>query len=232
MCLLAVAFVCNLLWDSTRLDLATALPFGGPDGFPLRDAWYLTAGLHTGGLIASWAVASALCIGVWFPCGPLARLDAARRLQLAITPMLAVLAVSALKAISATSCPWDLTVFGGVARLVSHWTAAGGGDGGPGHCFPAGHASAGFMFIGGYFVFREEAPRIARAWLLSALTAGFVLGGAQQLRGAHFMSHTLWTAWICACVAWAVEIVFAGLRAAAMTPDPLAVRREATSAID
>jgi membrane-associated PAP2 superfamily phosphatase len=138
---------------------------------------------------------------------PAGRLDAARRLQLAITPMLAVLAVSALKAISATSCPWDLTVFGGVARLVSHWTAAGGGDGGPGHCFPAGHASAGFMFIGGYFVFASDAPRIARAWLLSALTAGFVLGGAQQLRGAHFMSHTLWTAWICACVAWAVEIV-------------------------
>ena len=232
MCLLAVALVGNLLWDSTRLDLAMALPLGGPDGFPLRNAWYLTAGLHTGGLIVSWAVTSALCIGVWFPRGPLARLDTAQRLQLAITPMLAVLVVSALKAISATSCPWHLTVFGGVARLVSHWTAVGGGDGGPGHCFPAGHASAGFMFIGGYFVFREHDPRIARVWLLSALIAGLVLGGGQQLRGAHFMSHTLWTGWICGCVGWTVEVAAALLRRAATTPNPMAVRREATSAID
>jgi membrane-associated PAP2 superfamily phosphatase len=32
------------------------------------------------------------------------------------------------------------------------------------------------------------------------LVTGFVAGATQQLRGAHFMSHTLWTAWIC----WAV----------------------------
>jgi len=229
---LAAALVGIVLWDSSRLDLALALPFGGPDGFPLRNAWYLTTGLHTGGLIASWGVVSALCVGVWFPRGPLARLDAAQRLRLAITPMLAVLTVSSLKTISTTSCPWDLTMFGGVASLVSHWTLAGGGDGGPGRCFPAGHASAGFMFIGGYFVFREHDPRIARVWLLSALIAGLVLGGGQQLRGAHFMSHTLWTGWICGCVGWTVEVAAALLRRAATTPNPMAVRREATSAID
>jgi len=39
----------------------------------------------------------------------------------------------------------------------------------------------------------------------AALAAGLVLGLAQQARGAHFMSHTLWSGWVCWCVAWAVD---------------------------
>lgn len=29
------------------------------------------------------------------------------------------------------------------------------------------------------------------------LTLGLVFGIGQQLRGAHFLSHDLWTAWLC-----------------------------------
>jgi membrane-associated PAP2 superfamily phosphatase len=29
---------------------------------------------------------------------------------------------------------------------------------------------------------------------------------AQQWRGAHFTSHTLWTAWVCWVVAWLVDM--------------------------
>ena len=57
--------------------------------------------------------------------------------------------------------------------------------------------------MGGYFVLRDRAPRAARIWLAAALAAGLVLGVSQQMRGAHFMSHTLWTAWLCWTVAWA-----------------------------
>lgn len=71
---------------------------------------------------------------------------------------------------------------------VPHWSAVA--DGGGGHCFPAGHASAGFAFIGGYFVIPERRPRTARIWLQDSLASGLLLGLAQQLRGAHFMSHT------------------------------------------
>ena len=45
-----------------------------------------------------------------------------------------------LKARSLTSCPWDLIEFGGKAQYVSHWLR-GVTDGGPGRCFPSGHAS-------------------------------------------------------------------------------------------
>jgi membrane-associated PAP2 superfamily phosphatase len=32
-----------------------------------------------------------------------------------------------------------------------------------------------------------------------------VFGVVQQMRGAHYMSHTLWTAWICWTVTFAID---------------------------
>src|SRR5204862_495407 len=92
---------------------------------------------------------------------------------------------------------------------VPHWSTTS--DGGPGHCFPDGHASSGFAFLGGFFAFRRETPRLARCWLAAAMAAGLVLGIGQQLRGAHFMSHTLWSGWLCWVVALLATLVIAGL---------------------
>ncbi len=78
-------------------------------------------------------------------------------------------------------------------------------DGGPGGCFPAGHASAAFAYAGGWFAWRRAAPALARRWLFGALAAGLLLGVAQQMRGAHYMSHTLWTAWICWTAGFAID---------------------------
>lgn len=203
--LIVAAFIVCLAWDLAALDLPLARTMGGARGFPLREAWPLAGLLHEGGRYGAWAFALGLCFGVWWPHGALARLDLARRLQLALTPLVLVMVLSLLKAMSPTSCPWDLQEFGGAAHFVSHWTLASGGDGGSGHCFPAGHAASGFAFLGGYFAFRHDAPAIARRWLAAALFAGFTFGIAQQLRGAHFMSHTLWTAWLCAALAWALD---------------------------
>jgi membrane-associated PAP2 superfamily phosphatase len=129
-----------------------------------------------------------------------------RRAQLALTTLISLLVVSTLKLHSLTSCPWELHEFGGTVAYVSHW-AWGLHDGGSGGCFPAGHASAGFAFIGGFFAFRHTLPRTAQHWLTGALLAGLVLGVAQQVRGAHFMSHTLWTAWLCWASAALVDSV-------------------------
>jgi membrane-associated PAP2 superfamily phosphatase len=107
-----------------------------------------------------------------------------------------LLLVPALKRVSDTSCPWDLQAFGGVANYVLHWQF-GVADGGPGRCFPSGHALAAFAFISGWFALRSHAPRAARMWLLGVLAFGALFGGAQLLRGAHYPSHTLWSAWIC-----------------------------------
>lgn len=65
-----------------------------------------------------------------------------------------------------------------------------------GHCFPGGHASTGFALITGFFVYRLSQHRRALTFLYAGLTIGFILGWGQMMRGEHFLSHNLWTAWI------------------------------------
>jgi len=205
--LTAAAALGLLAWDVSGLDLVMANWFGGSGGFPLRDHWLLTGVLHDGAKRLAWGLALGLCLGVWWPMGVLADLPFKRRLQLAATTLVAVLVIGSLKTLSTASCPWSLSEFGGVAHYTPHWMHLLAPDGGSGGCFPAGHAASGFAFVGGYFAFGHTAPRVARRWLAASMGAGLVLGLAQQMRGAHFSSHTLWTAWLCWCVAWVMDAV-------------------------
>lgn len=200
-----------LAWDALGLDRALAHAFGSASGFPMRDQWFFVQVLHEGARRLGWLLVLFLAVGVWWPTAILRRIDLGERLQWALSTLLALGLVSVLKNLSSTSCPWDLAEFGGVARYASHW-ALGVVDGGGGHCFPAGHASAGFAFLGGYFALRRRQPHAARWWLAGALAAGLLLGGAQQVRGAHFMSHTLWTGWLCWTSAWLCDGVAGALR--------------------
>ncbi|KQP18011.1 phosphatase PAP2 family protein [Pseudorhodoferax sp. Leaf267] len=194
-------------WDLSGLDLTLAHAAGTAAGFALREHWLLTTVLHQGGRAIAWALALALVLAVWWPVGALQRLSYARRLQLAVTPMVITALVGLLKSQSGTSCPWSLAEFGGITPYQSHWLDFLASGGARGHCFPAGHAMAGFCFVGGYWVFRDQEPRLARIWLAAALGAGLLLGVGQQLRGAHFMSHTLWSGWIACAAALAVDTV-------------------------
>ncbi len=197
-----------LLWDLSGLDLALARLSGGAGGFGLRDDWLLTHIFHTGGRYLAWLLVLGICLAVAWPPDLLRRLPPRRRLQLAVSALVAWLLITLLKSAGHTSCPWDLHQFGGVATFASHWTSWRTGDGGAGHCFPAGHATTGFAFVGGWFALREDRPRLARNWLLGAIAAGLLLGIAQQLRGAHFMSHTLWTGWLCWITGWLTDRLF------------------------
>ena len=202
-----IALLLLLAWDALALDLPLARLSGSLNGFPLRETWLLSVVLHEDARRLSWVVMIALILAIWWPVGVLRRLSRGERAGMVLGTLLALLAVSALKSISRTSCPWDLTEFGGVAHYVTHW-AFGKLDGGGGRCFPAGHASAGFAFVAGYFWLQNKAPGSARAWLFIVMAIGFILGIAQQLRGAHYMSHTLWAAWVCwttAALAWGVQ---------------------------
>jgi membrane-associated PAP2 superfamily phosphatase len=208
-----------LVWDAAGLDLPLARLAAGARGFALRDHWLLTSVLHDAGRYLAWLVVAWLLIGCWHPSGILRRLPLAARVQWLATALLCLLAINLLKYSSLTSCPWDLSEFGGAGVHLSHWVW-GSSDGGPGHCFPAGHAVSGFAFMGGYFAARDVSQRLAWQLLLAAAGAGLVLGIGQQLRGAHFMSHTLWTGWICWALALGVQTLVAALGAPA--PAPLA----------
>lgn len=204
-----------LLWDFSGLDVWLAYRLGGAESFSLRDTWWLKTVFHEGGRWAAWTVECFLCLFVTWPIGPLRQLPFERRLQLALSALVATSLVAALKSVNLTSCPWDLQIFGGIARYQSHWTGWQLSDGGAGHCFPAGHASAGFGFVGGWFALRRENRSLAVTWLSAALFFGLVLGLAQQLRGAHFMSHTLWTAWTCWMAGWVMDLGFTKYQARA-----------------
>lgn len=199
--------LCLLAWDAAGQDRLLAHAFGSAEGFPLREHWFFVQVMHEAPRRLAWLLVLVLLAALWRPLGPLRQLHSAERWQLAAATLLSLLVVNLLKYNSTTSCPWDLAEFGGVARYASHW-ALGMLDGGGGKCFPAGHASAGFAFIGGYFALRHRHARAARIWLACALLAGLALGGAQQVRGAHYLSHTLWTGWLCWTTGWLCDLAF------------------------
>lgn len=190
-----------LLWDLSGLDLAVSAGFGSPQGFALRDAWWTRDLLHEGGRRLSMAVLAIVLIDCWRPLtrGP----DRRTRLAWLGATLASLLVVPGIKRVSATSCPWDLSLFGGMARYVSHWQI-GIGDGGGGHCFPSGHAVSAFAFFSLYFLWRDHRPQLARRLLVAVLLVGSLYGLAQLARGAHYPSHVLWSAWLCwtLCLAW------------------------------
>jgi membrane-associated PAP2 superfamily phosphatase len=208
-----VLLVLLLWWEASGLDLTLARGYGDAHGFALRQHWLVRDVLHDGGRLLSGVALGALL--AWSALGDARAM--ARRLRWAwsASVVLCLLAVPALKRLSSTSCPWDLDEFGGVADYVPHWMLALA-DGGPGHCFPSGHAVAAFAFLPLYFQWRHHAPRRALALLIAIVGVGALFGWAQLARGAHFASHTLWSAWLC----WIVGTVAA--RMLDEHPEPLA----------
>jgi membrane-associated PAP2 superfamily phosphatase len=197
------------IWDASDLDLIIANVSGDAHGFLLRDHWLFAHLLHHALRISAWVFSVVLCVMAIWPVGPWSRLSLLRRIQAPATALVATALVAVLKSLSGTCCPWDLSIYGGVAQHLSHWYGWMVEDGGRGHCFPAAHATSGFAFIGGYFALRSDMPHLARRWLLGAMIIGLVAGISQQLRGAHFASHTLWTAWLCWMVARLMDPLFA-----------------------
>jgi membrane-associated PAP2 superfamily phosphatase len=202
----------TLAWDASGADLRVMAWLGSPQGFALRDHWWLGAVLHDGARqVALLIYLGVLVMAVW-PMGRVRHLSGLQRLEIVTGITLSLLLINLVKRTSLTSCPWDLQAFGGTATYVSHW-AWGVADGGSGFCFPGGHASSALAFLA------LSLPGLAsqhphwqrRAWVLTGLIviAGLVLGGVQTLRGAHYPSHTAWTALLCAAAAWANHGLFA-----------------------
>lgn len=209
-----------IFWDALQLDVPLARWFGSARGFAWQHHWLLSDVLHDGARNLGWLLVFLLVLAIRWPVGPLKRVTRSERVRLVLGILLALLVVAGIKQSSLSSCPSDLLEFGGSADYVSHWLW-GVSDGGGGHCFPAGHASTGFAFIAGYFCLHDKAPKQARLWLGAALLVGFALGLVQQIRGAHYMSHVLWSAWFCWTSAGASHAVseYFALRRLAPEPD-------------
>lgn len=228
------ALCLTLGWEALGADLSVMRSIGNPQGFPLHHTWLMATLLHEDlrwlafllyGLVWLWVAWPARWSRANF--SPL-QLPRRQRVWVGVMVTLCLLAINLIKRGSTTSCPWSLSEFGGVAAYVPHWQLWLT-DGGPGQCFPAGHASAALAFVGLVLPWLEPvgaertfaAPTTAWRWLLVIVTTGVFLGAAQTLRGAHYPSHTMWTLLICwglSLALWRLAQPWLGERAASPAP--------------
>jgi membrane-associated PAP2 superfamily phosphatase len=197
----AMALSATLLWDATPFDRWVMQALSGPHGFelmhhPILENWFHTRMRQLSLLILAglWGLA------VWPKS--LWRRPLPERLLLVGLVTLNVVAINVLKQGSATSCPWDVGLWGGNANYVSHWNWIRG-DGGPGRCFPGGHVLSALAFMplvmAAWWPINHTTYSKFRAQMYTVLVGGGTLlaGVTQTVRGAHYPSHTAWSAVIC-----------------------------------
>lgn len=198
--------------DQTLADLYFDVGIGD---FPWRKSWFASSFMHVwvkfaivgGGVIL-------LCFTLLDMMHPIEKVTPLLRLQLrsvVLTMVLAPLAVAVLKQGSNIHCPWSLMRYGGTEPLLrlldwvpTHWEA--------GRCFPAGQASTGTWLAALAAFWLPNKPRRAFGVFLAGMTAGLALGWVQQMRGAHFLTHTLATLWLTSAVLLLVLVVLPRLR--------------------
>lgn len=110
------------------------------------------------------------------------------------------LLVALLKDVTHVNCPWSVDRYGGGIPYLTTWREVLL-HGRSGRCFPSGHAGSGYALVASYFYCRRFAPRWRWLALGAALALGIAFGAAQQLRGAHYLSHDVWALAICWFVA-------------------------------
>ncbi len=195
--------------EHSTLDLWLADQWYAWEGgqWALRNHWFTYDVLHHHGkqfiILLGVGVLGALVAGLrWQRVRPVRR-----PLLYLFTCMAALPALIAFaKRFSPVPCPWHLSRYGGEVLYQHNFTYTFGATSG-GHCFPAGHASAGFALLAVYFCALPYVQR-PRFFLLPGLVVGSAFALGQQARGAHFLSHDLWTLTLCWFGALALFIAF------------------------
>jgi membrane-associated PAP2 superfamily phosphatase len=206
----ALAIVWIGAFTNIDMRLANAMYDRASGAFPSRHTWLAEQVSHTWmrnllTFMAACAIAPAV-LDWW---RPRARWTEGFRLRLRVVALSAVLvplAMTLLKRASTSHCPWDLRDFGGSESYVRLFEAAIAGAP-AGHCMPAGHISSALWLVSLAVFWLPYRPRKAAAVAASALAFSFLLGWVQQLRGAHFLTHTLWSMWIACAIVGAVGVL-------------------------
>jgi|694.fasta_scaffold08853_15 membrane-associated PAP2 superfamily phosphatase len=111
--------------------------------------------------------------------------------------------ISLIKSGSCQSCPYDLIEYGGKNPHIRLFDAIPLGAV-LGKCWPGAHAATAFSLFGYVLAVRTAGKARLAGWLLAfVIVFGIVLSLAQVARGAHFMSHQVWTA----AIDWTVALV-------------------------
>jgi membrane-associated PAP2 superfamily phosphatase len=162
----------------------------------LKNAWITSAIIHQTGKKLSLLIAATILVTLIFSY--ISKYLHQYRRELAYLLLAAgggSVLISILKSISHVSCAWDFSRYGGTEEYTSVYTQILNMSGE--NCFPAGHASGGYAWLAFYFLGVYKQSNWRWAGLCFALGVGLVFGISQQLRGAHFITHDLWTLAIC-----------------------------------
>jgi len=115
---------------------------------------------------------------------------------LLLTVVLSIALVSFLKRFFNADCPWDLIRYGGEKPFYSLFDYPENMLPSK-HCFPASHASVGYSWLALFFFFKVKNYQHKFKVLFGVLFIGISFGIAQQIRGAHFISHDVWSLIVC-----------------------------------
>lgn len=163
----------------------------------LKNAWITKAVIHEQGR----TLVGVVLLGLVSAIALSYRLASLRHLRTAlyfvlVSALISVAIVNVMKELTGIDCPWDLSRYGGTQSYVSLFATLAQGQA-AGACFPSGHASGAYCWLGFFFMAGLYKPKWQYRTLASVLSVGVVFGAAQQLRGAHFVSHDIWTLYIC-----------------------------------
>lgn len=212
LCLCALLIFATGRCTDVDLHLADMLYDGASGSFPWRESWLtvtLSHRIFKGALtLLAFAVMGAAAFDAIWPQAVLDAPFARMRLRVvAWSALLVPVVISLLKQGSDAHCPWDLARYGGSEPYTRLFDALPPGVL-PGHCFPAGHASSALWLVSLAVLWLPGRPETAWRAFGAALGFGLAIGWMQQMRGAHFLSHTLWSAWIaCALVLGVVVLL-------------------------
>jgi membrane-associated PAP2 superfamily phosphatase len=197
--LVAIGTLLNL----SPIDLQLASIFSdGELGFPYRLDYFFDIVLHLYAARVSAYIGSililfnlAMCFRPMFE----KRVIIAARYTM-YTWACSVIVIAVLKDFTTLPCPWDLAQFGGdeVYVLMNDIFSSAFPIG---NCFPSAHSTGGYGLLGLGFVFAIFGAPMVRGFSI-ATVIGLIYGGAQIVRGAHFLSHDFFTIAICLSVAW------------------------------
>lgn len=174
--------------------------------------------LHDGAsvLLASIGVAALLVAiaSVWVPGW---RRFGGRALAIAAAQLASILVIGLLKKWIGHPCPWEVDRYGGELPFLDPFTPLPeGARAGTG--FPAAHAGYGFSLFALYFAWCDRDPSRARKWLWIAIAVGNAFGLVQVARGAHFLSHQVWSGVLVWYLCMLLDVVLFARRARAPAP--------------
>lgn len=178
----------DLWWVSHFYDARTRT-------WPFRYHWLFNTVLHEGGRYFNMGagVLWLIIFSATFFAGPLKR-HRKTMVCFLLSAAAGPLIVGLVKHTTHIYTPWDLKIFSGTLPYIRLFDPVPAGL--PiGQAFPSGHASGGYAYLSLYFLMSGLSCRTYG--LVFGLCLGTLFGIAQQIRGAHFPSHDLFSMVIC-----------------------------------